>query len=135
MAVGRRVGQRFDADHEVTTEATIFLGKLDPEALGESLRYATHYEPTPLHDALTASPTPGRTTPPQWGHRGGRHGCGTVSSLQSSVPEGHAFQQRTCQIDPCRRMSRSAPARSCKPSTFCVMSVNPGRSCVHCARM
>jgi SAM-dependent methyltransferase len=50
MAVGRRVGQRFDADHEVTTEATIFLGKLDPEALGESLRYATHYEPTPLHE-------------------------------------------------------------------------------------
>ena len=50
MAVGRRVGQRFDADHEITTEATIFLGRLDPEALGESLRYATHYEPTPLHE-------------------------------------------------------------------------------------
>ncbi len=47
---GRRAGQRFDAEFGVTTEATIFLGELDPEALGPSLDYATHYDPTPPGD-------------------------------------------------------------------------------------
>jgi SAM-dependent methyltransferase len=50
----------------VTTEALIFLGELDPEAVGPALEFATHYEPTPvdeanaLLDALTR--TPERTT-------------------------------------------------------------------------
>jgi SAM-dependent methyltransferase len=29
----------------------LFLGQLDPEAIGPSLEYATHYEPTPVRDA------------------------------------------------------------------------------------
>ena len=47
---GRRAGQRFDAEFGVTTEATIFLGELDPEALGPSIEYATHYDATPPDD-------------------------------------------------------------------------------------
>jgi SAM-dependent methyltransferase len=56
---GRRAGQRFDAEHGVTTEALLFLGELDPEAIGPSLEYATHYEPSPVAQAealLDASP-------------------------------------------------------------------------------
>ncbi|HZO94104.1 MAG TPA: class I SAM-dependent methyltransferase [Candidatus Baltobacteraceae bacterium] len=56
---GRRAGQRFDAAHGVTTEALVFLGELDPEAIGPALEHATHYEPTPVADAealLDASP-------------------------------------------------------------------------------
>ncbi|HYZ14759.1 MAG TPA: class I SAM-dependent methyltransferase [Candidatus Acidoferrum sp.] len=56
---GRRSGQRFDAEYGVTTEALVFLGELDPDAIGPSLRYATHYEPTPVAQAvglLDASP-------------------------------------------------------------------------------
>jgi len=34
----------------VTTEALIFLGELDPEAVGPSIAFATHYEPTPVAD-------------------------------------------------------------------------------------
>lgn len=63
---GRRAGQRFDADHGVTTEALVFLGELDPDAIGPSLEHATHYEPTPVREAralLDASPlSPERTT-------------------------------------------------------------------------
>jgi len=47
---GRRAGLRFDADHGVTTEALIFLGELDPEAVGPNIEFATHYEPTPPAD-------------------------------------------------------------------------------------
>jgi len=47
---GRRAGQRFDAEFGVTTEATIFLGELDPDALGGSLEHATHYDATPIDD-------------------------------------------------------------------------------------
>jgi len=56
---GRRAGQRFDAEHGVTTEALVFLGELDPDAIGPALEHATHYEPTPVADAnalLDASP-------------------------------------------------------------------------------
>ncbi len=56
---GRRAGQRFDAEHGVTTEALVFLGELDPDAIGPSLEFATHYEPTPVAQAealLNASP-------------------------------------------------------------------------------
>jgi SAM-dependent methyltransferase len=56
---GRRAGQRFDAELHVTTEALVFLGELDPEAIGPSLEFATHYEPTPVAQAealLDASP-------------------------------------------------------------------------------
>jgi SAM-dependent methyltransferase len=53
ISSGRRSGQRFDADHQVTTEALIFLGQLVPEALGPSLEYATHYEPTPVEHVVT----------------------------------------------------------------------------------
>ena len=58
---GRRAGQRFDAEHGVTTEALVFLGELDPDAIGPSLEFATHYEPTPVAEAeqlLDASPLP-----------------------------------------------------------------------------
>ena len=48
---GRRAGQRFDAEHRVTTEALVFLGELDPEAIGPSLEFATHYEPAPVGQA------------------------------------------------------------------------------------
>jgi SAM-dependent methyltransferase len=50
---GRRAGQRFDADHGVATEALIFLGDLDPEAIGPNLEHATHYEPTPVSEFET----------------------------------------------------------------------------------
>ncbi|HZW53800.1 MAG TPA: class I SAM-dependent methyltransferase [Candidatus Elarobacter sp.] len=63
---GRRAGQRFDAEHRVTTEALVFLGELDPEAVGPALEHATHYEPTPVAQAealLDASPlAPERAT-------------------------------------------------------------------------
>jgi SAM-dependent methyltransferase len=63
---GRRAGQRFDAQHNVTTEAQVFLGELDPDAIGPSLEHATHYEPTPVGQAealLDASPlSPERAT-------------------------------------------------------------------------
>jgi SAM-dependent methyltransferase len=63
---GRRAGQRFDAELHVTTEALVFLGELDPEAIGPSLEHATHYEPTPVAQAqalLDASPlAPQRAT-------------------------------------------------------------------------
>ena len=49
---GRRAGQRFDAEHGVTTEALVFLGELDAEAIGPALEFATHYEPTPVAQAL-----------------------------------------------------------------------------------
>jgi len=45
----------------VTTEALVFLGELDPEAIGPSLEHATHYEPTPVAQAealLDRSPLP-----------------------------------------------------------------------------
>lgn len=45
---GRRTGQRFDAEHGVVTEALLFLGELDPDAIGDALEDATHYEPTPV---------------------------------------------------------------------------------------
>jgi SAM-dependent methyltransferase len=47
---GRRAGQRFDAQHRVATEALIFLGDLDPDAIGPNIAHATHYEPTPVGD-------------------------------------------------------------------------------------
>ena len=63
---GRRAGQRFDAEHGVTTEALVFLGELDPDAIGPSLEHATHYEPAPVAQAnalLDASPlAPERAT-------------------------------------------------------------------------
>ena len=63
---GRRAGQRFDAEHNITTEALIFLGELDPENVGPGIEFATHYEATPVDDAqrlLDASPlAPERTT-------------------------------------------------------------------------
>ncbi|GAC1417579.1 MAG: hypothetical protein NVSMB5_08440 [Candidatus Velthaea sp.] len=66
MSSGRRAGQRFDAEHNVTTEALIFLGELDPENVGPGIEFATHYEATPVDDAqrlLDASPlVPERTT-------------------------------------------------------------------------
>ncbi len=49
-ASGPRAGRRFDADLGVATEALIFLGDLDPEAIGPNIVHATHYEPTPVGD-------------------------------------------------------------------------------------
>jgi len=43
----------------------VFLGDLDPEAIGPPLEFATHYEPTPVAQAealLDASPLPPQTT-------------------------------------------------------------------------
>lgn len=43
----------------MTTEALVFLGELDPEAIGDALEHATHYEPSPVGQAealLDASP-------------------------------------------------------------------------------
>ncbi len=45
-----RPGRRFDADYGVSTEALVFLGDLDPEAIGPNIAHATHYEPTPVGD-------------------------------------------------------------------------------------
>ena len=45
---GPRAGKRFDYDHGVSTEALLFLGDLDPEAIGANIVHATHYEPTPV---------------------------------------------------------------------------------------
>lgn len=50
---GRRRGQRFDAEANVVTESLIFLGELDPDAMGDALEDATHYEPTPLGEFET----------------------------------------------------------------------------------
>ncbi len=47
---GPRAGRRFDAENGVTTEALLFLGDLDPEAIGPGIEHATHYEPTPVGD-------------------------------------------------------------------------------------
>jgi len=47
---GRRSGQRFDAQHGVATESLVFLGDLDPEAVGPAIEFATHYEATPIAD-------------------------------------------------------------------------------------
>jgi trans-aconitate methyltransferase len=47
---GRRSGQRFDAEHGVVTEALLFLGELDCDAIGEAMADATHYEPTPVYE-------------------------------------------------------------------------------------
>lgn len=44
---------RFDAQYGVTTEALVFLGSLDPEAIGPSISDATHYEATPVGDLAT----------------------------------------------------------------------------------
>jgi SAM-dependent methyltransferase len=58
---GRRAGQRFDAQYGVTTEALVFLGSLDPEAIGPCVVDATHYEATPVGDLATllaATPIP-----------------------------------------------------------------------------
>ena len=49
----------------MTTEALVFLGELDPEAIGDSLEHATHYEPTPVAQAealIYASPLAPSTT-------------------------------------------------------------------------
>lgn len=58
---GRRRGQRFDAEHGVVTEALLFLGELDADAIGEAIEDATHYEPTPVQEfeaLLRAVPEP-----------------------------------------------------------------------------
>jgi len=63
---GARAGKRFDAERGVSTEALLFLGDLDPEAIGENIVHATHYEPTPVADlapllALVPFPLEGAT--------------------------------------------------------------------------
>ncbi len=45
----------------MVTEALIFLGDLDPEAIGPNIAHATHYEPTPVGDfvaLLAFAPAP-----------------------------------------------------------------------------
>jgi hypothetical protein len=62
--------------------------------------------------------TPGRAMPP---HRqcGGSLGSGTLRSGQS---DRHS-KQRNRQMSPCNLRIRPLPARSCRPSTFCVTKV------------
>jgi SAM-dependent methyltransferase len=85
MSAGRRAGQRFDAQHRVTTEALVFLGDLDPDEAGASVEFATHYEPTPVADLerlLAASPLrPERATFVDVGS-----GMGRVVLLASRYP-------------------------------------------------
>lgn len=48
----------------MVTEALLFLGELDPEAIGEAMADATHYEPTPVYECtamLRAIPQPPET--------------------------------------------------------------------------
>jgi hypothetical protein len=82
---GRRAGRRFDADHGVVTEALVFLGDLDPEAVGPGIALATHYEPTPVADfkSLMASLPfgPGGSTFVDVGS-----GMGRVVMLASQLP-------------------------------------------------
>ena len=46
----RALGRRFDAEHGVVTQALLFLGELDPEAIGDAMAHVTHYEPVPIPD-------------------------------------------------------------------------------------
>jgi SAM-dependent methyltransferase len=46
----RALGRRFDAEHGVVTQALLFLGELDADAIGEAMAHATHYEPVPIPD-------------------------------------------------------------------------------------
>ena len=48
-------------------------------------------------------------------------GNGTRSSRHRGAPQ--SFQQVSSQIEPCSRTSRCVPARTCRSSTFCVMTV------------
>ena len=77
------------------------------------------------------------TAAPQYGHGGGNRGKGTVSSHQD---EGwHGLEQATSQREPWKRVTFAVPARSCRPSTFCVTSANGAkrrlqRASTSCAR-
>ena len=75
--------------------------------------------------------TPGRASPPHPGHVAGCAGSGTRSSRHGKVPQ--RFQQESSQIEPCSRTRRCVPARMCRSSTFCVMTVHVFESRVHCA--
>jgi SAM-dependent methyltransferase len=46
----RALGRRFDAERGVVTQALLFLGELDADAIGEAMAHATHYEPVPIPD-------------------------------------------------------------------------------------
>jgi hypothetical protein len=82
---GRRAGQRFDADHRVVTEALLFLGELDPGAIGPNIALATHYEATPPGDVdrllSVAQIVPERTTFVDIGS-----GMGRVVMIASRLP-------------------------------------------------
>src|ERR1700693_386061 len=76
--------------------------------------------------------TPGRRYPPHQGQGGGSRGKGTVSSCQD---EGRHFsEQATSQREPWNRVTFAVPARSCRPSTFCVTSANDSKRRLHSAR-
>jgi SAM-dependent methyltransferase len=82
---GRRAGQRFDAEHRVVTEALLFLGELDPAAIGPNIALATHYEATPPADVArlfaAAELVPERTTFVDIGS-----GMGRVVLIASRLP-------------------------------------------------
>jgi SAM-dependent methyltransferase len=46
----RSSGRRFDRERGVTTHAVLFLQDLDPEAVGDAGKHATHYEAVPVAD-------------------------------------------------------------------------------------
>src|SRR5687768_234128 len=82
----------------------------------------------------SASPnhtTPGRIRSPQCGQRGGISGYGTLSSRHRGGDPAQPLQQRTSQIEPCKRTTSLVPARSWSPSTFCVISVKFGNLLLH----
>lgn len=53
MANETNAGRRFDQEHNVTTQAILFLNDLDPEAIGDAGAHATHYEAVPVADFET----------------------------------------------------------------------------------
>ena len=57
-------------------------------------------------------------------------GSGTASCRRASDAAAAAQprQQPTSQIEPCSRRTPAVPARSCRPSTFCVISLNSGEA-------
>ena len=78
--------------------------------------------------AASGKASPNQTTPglirEEQSHRGGNGSKGTELSCRSAP---HCVQ-RSRQISPCRRITLREPARSCRPSTFCVSRVN-GSAC------
>jgi SAM-dependent methyltransferase len=115
---GRRSGQRFDAQHGVVTEALLFLGELDPIAVGSALADATHYEATPLeHVDAVLDAVPHCA---QWTFVDLGAGMGRVVMLASlrnyKQVVGIEVSPALCEVarDNCGRWRRAHPQLPCK---------------------